>query len=57
MYDLRETQLIRESLDLITIRGADAQFLPKLQLKIEKQLQKLSTPPNTNKTTSSAVTK
>ena len=57
MYDLRETQLIRESLDLITIRGADAQFLAKLQLKIEKQLQKLSTPTNTNKTASSVVTK
>ena len=41
MYDLRETQLIRESLDQITIRGADAQFLAKLQLKLEKQLQKL----------------
>ncbi len=41
MYDLRETQLIRESLDQITIRGADAQFLAKLQLKLEKQLQKM----------------
>lgn len=49
MYDLRETQLIRESLDQITVRGADAQFVAKLQIKLEKQLQKLSTPPTTNK--------
>ena len=45
MYDLRETQLIREALDQIAVRGADAKFVAQLQIKLEKQLQKLSTLP------------
>jgi hypothetical protein len=45
MYDLRETQLIREALDQITVRGADAKFVAQLQIKLENQLQKLATPP------------
>ena len=50
MYDLREIQLIRESLEHITIRGADAKFVAGLQVKIEKQIQKLSLPPKSSNT-------
>jgi hypothetical protein len=49
MYDLPELQLIRAGLDALTIRGADAQFLAQLQLKIEEQIRQASTPPNTKK--------
>lgn len=45
MYDLQETQLIQEAINYITIKGSDARFVANLQIKIEKQLQKLSTPP------------
>lgn len=48
MYDLQETQLIQEAIKQITIRGADAKFVANLQVKIEKQLQKLSTPAKSN---------
>ena len=47
MYDLQETQLIREAINHITIKGSDARFVANLQVKIEKQLEKLSTPPKT----------
>jgi len=45
MYSLPELQLIRAGLDTITIKGADAQFLAQLQIKIEQQLHDLSNPP------------
>jgi len=45
MYNLPELQLIRAGLDAITIKGADAQFLAQLQLKIEQQLTKLAHTP------------
>lgn len=48
MYDLQETQLIQEAIKQITIRGADAKFVANLQVKIEKQLQKLSAPEKLN---------
>jgi len=44
MYSLPELQLIRAGLDSITIKGADAQFLAQLQIKIEQQLHELSQP-------------
>lgn len=46
MFSLPELQLIRAGLDSITIKGADAQFLAQLQIKIEKQLHDLSNPPS-----------
>ena len=44
-FSLPEFQLLRAGLDSITIKGADAQFLAQLQIKIEQQLQELSNPP------------
>jgi hypothetical protein len=41
-FSLPEFQLLRAGLDSITIKGADAQFLAQLQIKIEQQLQELS---------------
>jgi hypothetical protein len=41
-FSLSEFQLLRAGLDTITIKGADAQFLAQLQIKIEQQLQELS---------------
>ena len=41
MFTINELQFIRGALDIVTIKGADAQFLAQLQLKIEKEL----TPP------------
>lgn len=49
MYELPELQLIRAGLDALTIRGADAQFLAQLQIKIEEQIKQASTPPNSKK--------
>ena len=49
MYELPELQLIRAGLDALTIRGADAQFLAQLQIKIEEQIKQASMPPNTKK--------
>jgi len=49
MYDLPELQLLRAGLDTLTIRGADAQFLAQLQIKIEEQIKQASTPPNSKK--------
>ena len=49
MYELPELQLIRAGLDALTIRGADAQYLAQLQIKIEEQIKQASTPPNTKK--------
>ena len=45
MYTLPELQLIRAGLDSITIKGADAQFLAQLQIKVEQQLHQASQPP------------
>jgi hypothetical protein len=43
-FSLPEFQLLRAGLDSITIKGADAQFLAQLQIKIEQKLQELSNP-------------
>jgi len=37
-FSLPELQLLRAGLDAITIKGADAQFLAQLQIKLEQQL-------------------
>jgi hypothetical protein len=41
-FSLPELQLLRAGLDAITIKGADAQFLAQLQIKIEQQLHQPS---------------
>ena len=43
-FSLPELQLLRAGLDVITIKGADAQFLAQLQIRLEQQLQQLSQP-------------
>ncbi len=45
MYTLPEYQLLRAGLDALTIRGADAKLVANLQIKLEKELDKLSNPP------------
>jgi hypothetical protein len=49
MYELSELQLIRVSLDAVTIKGADAKFLAQLQTKVETDIQEKSNPPKTKK--------
>jgi hypothetical protein len=49
MYSLPELQLLRAGLDAITIKGADAQFLSQLQIKIEQQLHQSNQPPKSDK--------
>ena len=49
MYSLPELQLLRAGLDALTIKGADAQFLAHLQLKVEQQLHEASQPPKPEK--------
>lgn len=44
-FTLPEYQLLRAGLDAITIRGADAQVVANLQIKLEKELQKITLPP------------
>ena len=40
---LPEIQTLRQSLDVITIAGKDAQFLAALQLKLESEIQQIAT--------------
>ena len=49
MFSLPELQLLRAGLDAITIKGADAQFLSHLQIKVEQQLHESSQPPKPDK--------
>jgi hypothetical protein len=42
MFTSQELQIIRASLDVITIKGSDAKILSQLQIKIEEFLS----PPN-----------
>jgi hypothetical protein len=39
---LPEIQTLRQSLDVITIAGKDAQFLAALQLKLESEIQQIA---------------
>lgn len=45
MFDLNELKLIRASLDVVTIKGADAKYMANLQTKTEKMIEEISTPP------------
>lgn len=38
---LPEIQTLRQSLELITIAGKDAQFLAALQIKLEQEIQQI----------------
>jgi hypothetical protein len=44
-FSLPEYQLLRAGLDALTIRGADAQLLANLQIRLEVELQKMTLPP------------
>ena len=37
-----ELQIIRQSLDVITIKGSDAQFIANLQYKLESEINQIS---------------
>ena len=37
-FSFNELQFLRQSLDLVTIKGTDAKFLASLQIKIENEL-------------------
>lgn len=37
-FSVNELQFIRQSLDLVTIKGTDAKFLAGLQIKLESEL-------------------
>jgi len=39
---LPEIQTLRQSLDVITIAGKDAQFLAALQIKLESEIQQIA---------------
>ena len=39
---LPEIQTLRQSLDVITIVGKDAQFLAALQIKLESEIQQIA---------------
>lgn len=39
MFNLMELQLLRQSLDVITIAGKDAKTVATLQVKLEKVIQ------------------
>lgn len=45
MFDLNELQLLRTSLDVITIKGSDAKYVSILQSKIEEEINIKSKPP------------
>ena len=45
MFSVPELQLIRASLDHISIKGADAKFLAYLQTKVEDLIQQETAPP------------
>jgi|TARA_R110001592_G_scaffold309414_1_gene583660 hypothetical protein len=38
MFELQELQVLRTSLNVIDIKGGNAQFISSLQLKIEKEI-------------------
>jgi len=44
MFDLAELQLIRQSLDVITINGKDAKYVSSVQVKVEQIMEQLSLP-------------
>jgi hypothetical protein len=40
-FSFNELQFLRQSLDLVTIKGTDAKFLASLQIKIETELTEI----------------
>ena len=40
-FSFNELQFLRQSLDLVTIKGPDAKFLASLQIKIETELAEI----------------
>ena len=40
-FGFNELQFLRQSLDLVTIKGTDAKFLASLQIKIETELEEI----------------
>jgi hypothetical protein len=40
-FTVHELQLLRQSLNVITINGTDAQFVANLQLKLEHELKEI----------------
>ena len=40
-FSFNELQFLRQSLDLVTIKGTDAKFLASLQFKIETELAEI----------------
>ena len=49
MFDLTELSALRSSLDVITIKGADAKMIAALQDKIETYIVDLQEPPSPRK--------
>ena len=54
MFDIKELQVLRSSLDVIDIKGSNAKYLSILQIKIENKILKLQKeikegPPKLNK--------
>lgn len=44
-YTVNELALIRQALDLVTVNGKDVKYVAHLQIKVEKHIESLSTPP------------
>ena len=41
MFELQELQVLRSSLNIIDIKGSNAQFVANLQVKIENEIVKI----------------
>ena len=41
MFELQELQVLRSSLNVIDIKGSNAQFVANLQVKIENEIVKI----------------
>lgn len=41
MFELQELQVLRSSLNIIDIKGSNAQFIANLQVKVEDEILKI----------------
>jgi len=41
MFELQELQVLRSSLNVIDIKGSNAQFVANLQIKVENEMLKI----------------
>ena len=41
MFELQELQVLRSSLNVIDIKGSNAQFVANLQIKVENEILKI----------------